>query len=44
MDLLIVLLVPSPNQKCEVRAVSVDFPDSDPLVLSLHLLIIFKKI
>lgn len=43
MDLLIVLLIPSPNQTFEVRAISVDFPNLDPFPVSLHLLIILKK-
>jgi hypothetical protein len=44
MDLLIVLLVPSPNQTFEVRAISIDFPAADPIPITLRLFIIFKKI
>ena len=43
MDLLIVLLIPSPKQTFEIRVVSIDFPDADPFPLSLRLFIILKN-
>jgi len=33
-----------PKQTFEVRMVSIDFPESDPLRLSLRLFIVFEKI
>lgn len=44
MDLMIVLLVPSPNKTFEIRAISIDFPAADPIPITLHFFIIFKKI
>jgi hypothetical protein len=43
MDLVIVLLIPSPNETFEVRGISIDFPDADPFPVSLRLFIIFKN-
>ena len=43
MEFLIVLLVPSPDQKCGVRLVTIDFPDSEPFPLSLRIFMIFKN-
>ncbi len=44
MNLLIVLLVPSPTEKFEVRLVSIDFPDSEPFPLSLRIFMIFRNV